>query len=82
MFQHDTAEAQRKVIEMTDVDPEVAEQMLNYIYTGNMKHPGREAELLAVADKYRWKYNKNQNEWKMISFIVKHLLLDRLSLEI
>jgi len=52
MFQHDTAEAQRKVIEMTDVDPEVAEQMLNYIYTGNMKHPGREAELLAVADKY------------------------------
>ena len=38
---------------MTDVDPEVAEQMLSYIYTGNMSVRGREAELLAAADKYR-----------------------------
>ena len=53
MFQHDTAEAQNKEVEMTDVDPEVAEQMLSYIYTGNMSVRGREAELLAAADKYR-----------------------------
>ena len=32
MFQHDTAEAQNKEIEMTDVEPEVAEQMLSYFY--------------------------------------------------
>ena len=53
MFQHDTAEAQNKEIEMTDVEPEVAEQMLSYIYTGNLSHQGREADLLAAADKYR-----------------------------
>ena len=53
MFQHDTAEAQNKEIEMTDVEPEVAEQMLSYIYTGNLSHRGREADLLAAADKYR-----------------------------
>jgi len=53
MFQHDTAEAQNKEVEMTDVDPEVAEQMLSYIYTGNMSVRGREADLLAAADKYR-----------------------------
>jgi len=52
MFQHDTAEAQNKEIEMTDVEPEVAEQMLSYIYTGNLSHRGREADLLAAADKY------------------------------
>ena len=32
MFQRDTAEAQNKEIEMTDVEPEVAEQMLSYFY--------------------------------------------------
>eukprot|EP00090_Calanus_glacialis_P029150 TRINITY_DN4676_c0_g1_i1.p1 TRINITY_DN4676_c0_g1~~TRINITY_DN4676_c0_g1_i1.p1 ORF type:complete len:373 (+),score=148.69 TRINITY_DN4676_c0_g1_i1:56-1174(+) len=52
MFMHDTAEAQNKVVEMTDVEPEVAEEMLQYIYTGNTKTAGKEAELLAAADKY------------------------------
>ena len=52
MFQHDTAEAQKKEIEMTDVEPDVAEAMLHYIYTGSLTHVGREAELLAAADKY------------------------------
>ena len=53
MFMHDTAEAQNKVVEMTDVEPEVAKEMLQYIYTGNTTSTGMEAELLAAADKYR-----------------------------
>ena len=53
MFQHDTAESQKKEIEMTDVDPDVAASMLEYMYTGDLHHPGREADLLAAADKYR-----------------------------
>ena len=53
MFQHDTAEAQSKVVEMVDVEPEIAMEMLQYIYTGNTKSAGKEAELLAAADKYR-----------------------------
>jgi len=52
MFKYDTAEAQKKEIEMTDIEPDVAEAMLNYIYTGCLTHAGREAELLAAADKY------------------------------
>jgi len=52
MFQHDTAEARNKVVEMTDVEPDVAEEMLQYIYTGNTASAGKEAELLAAADKY------------------------------
>jgi len=52
MFMHDTAEAQNKVVEMTDVEPEVAKEMLQYIYTGNTTSTGMEAELLAAADKY------------------------------
>lgn len=52
MFQHDTAEAQSKVVEMVDVEPEVAMEMLQYIYTGNTRSAGKEAELLAAADKY------------------------------
>ena len=55
MFQHDTAEAQKKEVEMTDVEPDVAEAMLNYIYTGSLHHSGKEAELLAAADKYRYR---------------------------
>jgi len=52
MFLHDTVEAQNKVVEMTDVEPEVVEEMLQYIYTGNTNSSGKEAELLAAADKY------------------------------
>jgi len=52
MFQHDTVEAQNKEVEMTDVEPEVVEEMLEYIYTGKTNSTGKEAELLAAADKY------------------------------
>ena len=54
MFQHDTAEFQKKEIEMPDVEPEVAEMMLKYIYSGDIKtiKPGMEEELLVAADKY------------------------------
>jgi len=52
MFQHDTAEARNKMVEMSDVEPEVVHEMLQYIYTGNTESTGKEAELLAAADKY------------------------------
>jgi len=52
MFTHDTVEAQNKVVVMPDLEPEVAEDMLHYIYTGVLKTNGKEADLLAAADKY------------------------------
>ena len=54
MFTHDTVEAQNKVVVMPDLEPEVAEDMLHYIYTGVLKTNGKEADLLAAADKYRF----------------------------
>jgi len=62
MFQHDTVEAQNKEVEMTDVEPEVVEEMLEYIYTGKTNSSGKEAELLAAADKYSLLELKNECE--------------------
>jgi len=62
MFQHDTVEAQNKEVEMTDVEPEVVEEMLEYIYTGKTSSTGKEAELLAAADKYSLLELKNECE--------------------
>ena len=53
MFEHDMEEAKHNRVEVKDVDSEVMDQMLRFIYTG--KAPDLErmaAELLAAADKY------------------------------
>ena len=53
MFEHDMEEAKHGRVEVKDVDSEVMDQMLRFIYTG--KAPDLErmaAELLAAADKY------------------------------
>ena len=52
MFQHDTAEARKKQVTVTDLEPQVVRDMLHYIYTGEVKRSGCEEELLAAADKY------------------------------
>jgi hypothetical protein len=54
MFQHNFRENQEKVVEIKDINPEVFEELLCYIYTGNF-NSGRNvdvAELLVAADKY------------------------------
>ena len=53
MFEHDMEEAKHNRVDVKDVDSEVMDQMLRFIYTG--KAPDLErmaAELLAAADKY------------------------------
>ncbi|XP_046450190.1 speckle-type POZ protein-like [Daphnia pulex] len=54
MFQHNFRENQEKVVEIKDINPEVFEELLCYIYNGNF-NSGRNvdaAELLVAADKY------------------------------
>ena len=82
MFEHDMEEAKHGRVEVKDVDSEVMDQMLRFIYTG--KAPDLErmaAELLAAADKYaldRLKVGEKQfrrsvNEKMMLDFITKSL---------
>ena len=85
MFEHDMEEAKHGRVEVKDVDSEVMDQMLRFIYTG--KAPDLErmaAELLAAADKYaldRLKVGEKQfrgsvNEIRsimMLDFITKSL---------
>jgi len=52
MLSHDTSEAQNKTIIMTDIEPDVANMMLHYMYTGLTHFEGNEEDLLAAADKY------------------------------
>ncbi|XP_046449858.1 TD and POZ domain-containing protein 1-like [Daphnia pulex] len=54
MFQLNLRENQEKVVEINDINPEVFEELLCYIYTGNF-NSGRNvdaAELFVAADKY------------------------------
>jgi len=64
MFKHDTAEARTKRVRVPDIDPVVARQLLQYMYTGSLGEAskGREAELLAAADKYSLLELKKQCE--------------------
>ena len=84
MFEHDMEEAKHGRVEVKDVDSEVMDQMLRFIYTG--KAPDLErmaAELLAAADKYaldRLKVGKkqfraslNKGYEMMLDFITKSL---------
>src|SRR5699024_7598585 len=55
MLDHDTRENQEGIVEITDIDKDVCEQMLRYIYTDNVDSIIDQygAELLAAADKVR-----------------------------
>jgi len=53
MFEHDMEESKHNRVEVKDVDSEVMDQMLRFIYTGKAPELERmAADLLAAADKY------------------------------
>lgn len=53
MFQHGTTEAQTRRIEIKELEPEVLQAMLEYIYTGNMEFSSLKPEvMLAAAQMY------------------------------
>ena len=53
MFQHDMTEAQTSRIEIKELEPEVLQAMLEYIYTGNMKFSTIKPDaMLAAAQMY------------------------------
>jgi speckle-type POZ protein len=52
MFQHNFRENQEKVVEIKDINPDVFEALLCYIYIGNGRRNVDVAELLVAADKY------------------------------
>ena len=54
MFEHDTKESKENKVDITDCDPEVFGQMLQFIYTGKVPSMDVYAgELLASSDKYQ-----------------------------
>lgn len=54
MFRHDFQESRSRIIEVSDIKPEVFQQLLQYLYTGTAKELAKMAEdLLAAADKYQ-----------------------------
>ena len=72
MFEHDMEEAKHNRVEVKDVDSEVMDQMLRFIYTG--KAPDLErmaAELLAAADKYALDRLKVTSALIQYFFVVK-----------
>ena len=55
MFERDTMEALESRVEITDIEANVFEQMLNFIYTGAVPSLNQQTaeELLVAADKYQ-----------------------------
>lgn len=81
MFQNDMTEASSKKVEIKDLSPDVVEDMLLFIYSGNTPNlsqaPG---ELLAAAEKYQLDQLKALCEERLcnitdISNAVAHLVL-------
>lgn len=53
MFEHEMEEKKQNRVEITDMDPEVLKEMLNFIYSGRANNLEKMADdLLAAADKY------------------------------
>ena len=56
MFDHPSKEKMTGIVDVTDIEPDVFEELLNYIYTGRVPSEQMEQlaiELLAAADKYQ-----------------------------
>ena len=69
MFQHPTKENLSGVVEIPDIEPEVFQEFLRYIYTGQVPLKRMDevaAELLAAADKYLMKKLKKECEDHLI----------------
>lgn len=53
MFTHDMKEKNENRVDITDIEPEVLEEMLHYIYTGYVKNGGNlSRDLLVAANEY------------------------------
>ena len=82
MFQADMAENRTKKVTIKDMDPEVAREMLLFIYTGSVNEnvsKEKARELLAAADRYQLDVLKNICEDHLCSKIqinnaVEHLV--------
>ena len=56
MFDHPSKEKKTRIVDVTDIEPDVFEELLHYIYTGKVPSKQMEevaVELLAAADKYQ-----------------------------
>jgi len=66
MFQHGMTEAQTRRIEIKELEPEVLQAMLEYIYTGNIKDSTMKSEdMLAAAQMYELGLLKDFYEKKL-----------------
>ncbi|XP_032222942.1 speckle-type POZ protein [Nematostella vectensis] len=53
MFEHEMEESRKGRVEILDIDPDVFQEMLKFVYTGNTPQiQGMADDLLAAADKY------------------------------
>jgi len=81
MFQSRMTEAQTKRVDIQDLHPDVVNDMLLYIYTGNTPNLNKVAgDLLAAADKYQLEQLKNICEERLCNSLeignsVGHLVL-------
>ena len=57
MFQQDITETSKNKVDLKDIEPDVFEELLNYIYTGKVtKLENMAADLLDAAFKVCWNY--------------------------
>lgn len=52
MFSHDTSESQTGLVNITDLNPEVFQDFLVFLYTGRLSTSEKMADLWVAADKY------------------------------
>ena len=70
MFDHPSKEKMTGIVDVTDIEPDVFEELLNYIYTGRVPSEQMEQlaiELLAAADKYQLE-NLKKTRGKYLSY--------------
>ena len=62
MFRHDVKERRNRTVEVSDVEPQVLQQLLQYLYTGTAKEPAKmmTEDVLAAADKYQVDWLKDE----------------------
>ncbi|KAL1397298.1 hypothetical protein pipiens_002542 [Culex pipiens pipiens] len=81
MFQSRMQESTLNQITIVDIEPEVFEQVLKFIYTDKVEGLAKMArDLLASADKYALDHLKNMCEDQLIGTITKETVLQTLAL--
>jgi speckle-type POZ protein len=83
MFRHPTKEMQSNQVKVEDIDPDVFQEVLRFIYTGKTQETALMASaLLAAADKYLLEDLKSRCETHLICQIFPETCLPLLSLTI